>query len=109
MDTSDDDSESGDEDYRQNFSRRSSSSSASPSPTFSSTDEENENDNDSVATTSTSNSRREINQQWYKPWSWYNNNQTCNSISLAPTATPSASTISAPDSDATISSCDDSE
>ncbi|CAG8543115.1 10652_t:CDS:2 [Funneliformis mosseae] len=99
MDTSDD-SDSEGEGYRQSFSRRSSSSSASP--VFSSSDED-ENDNESVVTTSTSNSRPEINQQWYKPWSWYNQSD---SLALA---TSNASTIAAPDSDSTISSGDDFE
>jgi len=100
MDTSDDDSGSEDENggyRRRSFSHRSSSSSISPISS-SSEDEENENDNESIVTTSTNNSRPEINQHWYKPWSWYNNNHQ---------ETLNTSTISAPDSDATISSGED--
>ncbi|CAI2178265.1 15765_t:CDS:2 [Funneliformis geosporum] len=102
MDTSDD-SDSEGEGYRQSFSRRSSSSSASPAVSSS---EEDENDNESVVTTSTSNSRPEINQQWYKPWSWYNQSD---SLALASTVTSNASTIASPDSESTISSGDDFE
>src|SRR5437660_11769750 len=100
MDTSDDDSGSEDEGYRRSFSHRSSSSSISPVSSSSEDEEnENENDNESIVTTSTNNSRPEINQQWYKPWSWYNSNQDV----------LTTSTTSEPDSDATISSCEDFE
>lgn len=99
MDTSDDDdSESENEGYRRSFSHRSSLSSISP---VSSDDEEgNENDNESIVTTSTNNSRPD--QQWYKPWSWYNND-----TSTLNQTTTRTTTISASDTDATISSGED--
>ncbi|EXX58003.1 hypothetical protein RirG_201820 [Rhizophagus irregularis DAOM 197198w] len=100
MDTSDDDddSESENESYRRNFSHRSSLSSISP--VSSDDEEENENDNESIVTTSTNNSRPD--QQWYKPWSWYNND-----TSTLNQTTTRTSNISASDTDATISSGDD--
>ncbi|KAF0528919.1 DNA repair protein rad8 [Gigaspora margarita] len=93
MDTTDDDTE--DDDYRRCFSRRSSSSSCSP--TFSSSDEGDDEDNISTASLS-SPIRNETHQSWYKPWSWYNNN---NNIS------GTASSAADVDSDATISSGDE--